>query len=280
MPIDLIVHFACPMRSTEAMYQPVNFKKLIHFYSPEIVTGDYVEPAGRIKEDDIAFYLKKNLSLYGAYKIADQFTCNQIANAIYTVFQESVKADAQKIASLANLDNYFAPHDNAIVIGLKTRLQGKAPVHGDVTNVSQLLPELLTKLYKEYPAHVAHSFRANLNIHGDNQHKYNSHDPIELSNLQVAADHKLPAAVPFIALVHPKINSKQDLELVRTNKLKKDFGAMNINTWAEKEVISPENVLVKTHDDLGCMYQIFDVHADFSAEDLQREQQKLKLQIQ
>ncbi|MEX0940188.1 MAG: hypothetical protein WDZ41_02420 [Candidatus Babeliales bacterium] len=282
LPIDMIIHLACPIRGLEGKkYGPKNFKQLIHFYSE----GDAVEPLGR--------YPEWMLKLFALTEIG------QVAYPLINNSSESIKSKLIKSVAIGTsfmimnkylyhlcIDNYFERQDNAIIIGLKTKINGKDPGHSDIRRTGHpeiadtliFLPEILTKLYREYPAHVANSCVANLDIKGSE----NSECSINISDIKLDLDmflrykknHKLPEVIPFIGFKASHIKNENDLKELHNIQLKNDWKkCSSLNDWVDEE-FKINKMSTKTTDNYGCKIEFIQIKNIFNQNDLEAEHKK------
>lgn len=307
-PIELMVHFACPMRHDQPEYRPKNFKQLIYFHSG----ADIVEPLGRIPEqklsslkevvtEPIKEYCQILPVVVFAYQ-ANKFLFNKILSepsmsdawptfgsmmkgilvgTAVGICRESKERISFKKREILDEKNFFPEQDNSIVIGLNTSINNQRPDHSGVIDVAQYLPEIITKIFREYPAHAVHSFTADLAIKGNGKHTDLSDDCIKLSNLKVSKMfHEIPALVPLIALdaATSSLTSQQEFrELDAKKERDKMFEECRLRNWDEDSIeprVESADVLVKARDEYGCSVTMVPTLSLYDSYDLAREMQR------
>lgn len=150
MPIDLLIHLACPRRP-EDEYQPVHFGQLIYFWSNgdwtslaantdhTVLSGLlYVAPLFRQVGKNIATAPKKIKE-----KIQQLFECG--------VSEESPTYSFRPIDQYTHTLHRLSEQDtndgnDRIIVGVRTKINGKHPGHSDIKKILIALPKIIKKL--------------------------------------------------------------------------------------------------------------------------------------
>jgi hypothetical protein len=103
----------------------------------------------------------------------------------------------KKVVPTLISENYFAPQDNAVVIGLKTKINGISLGHSQLIDVLKYLPDILENISTNYQKEALKSFTAQLDIQDPAANKKYEESlglfNLTFSNVKVANDKHIPA---------------------------------------------------------------------------------------